>query len=142
MPYLALDPVSAAIYTRLNVAALTALAPGGVMDDIAQGSAYPLVFYEVHEVAQIGGLGSQPGVRALPELELRVHVYSQAAGMTEAQTVMAKVIELLFASALVVTGYATCALFLGSTIPLPDELVAGVKVRELVSIFRLYVQEA
>ena len=52
--YSALSPVSAAIYTALNVPALTDLAPGGVSDVIQQGKPYPMVFFEVSEPRQFG----------------------------------------------------------------------------------------
>jgi hypothetical protein len=137
--YSALAPVSAAVFAALNVAALTAIAPGGVTDDVPQGAAFPVVLYEVSERPH-GGFGTKPGVVGqLPEVELTVHVYSQYGGMVEAQTVMAKVIELL-ASPPAVTGYASWAIFHDETIPVGDELLAGVKVKELVAKFRLYVE--
>jgi len=137
--YSALSPVSAGVYTVLNVAALTALAPGGVGDDIAQGTGYPFVLFEVHEQAQ-GGLGTKPGLGQLPAIDLRVHVFSQFEGYSEAQAVVAKVIQLL-AEAPTVTGYASWAIFHDETVNLGDQIVAGVKVKELVALFRLYVEE-
>src|SRR5262245_45960379 len=93
--YLSLSPVSAGIYAALNVAALTDLAPGGVRDDVPENVVFPFVLFEVSEDAQLGGLGTKPGSGRLPEVRIRLIVYSQYAGMKEAQTVMAKAIELL-----------------------------------------------
>ena len=136
--YSALSPVSAGLYTVLNVAALTALAPGGVGDDIAQGTGYPFVLFEVHE-RRAGGFGTKPGLGTLPEIDLRVHVFSQFEGYSEAQAVMGKVIQLL-ADPPTVTGYASWAIFHDETITLGDQIVAGLKVKELVALFRLYVE--
>ncbi len=139
--YLSLSPVSAAVYTALNVAALTALAPGGVHDDIRQASLFPHVFFQVMEADQFGGFGTRPGLGQLPEVRLDVHVFSKGIGMKEAQAVMAKVHELLV-SPPAVTGYSSWAIFHDRTISFPDEELAGVKVKELVSQYRLYVEEA
>jgi hypothetical protein len=138
--YSALSPVSAGVYTVLNVGALTTLAPGGVGDDVAQGTGFPFVLFEVHEKA-LGGFGTKPGLGTLPEIDLRVHVFSTFQGWSEAQAVMGKVIELL-RDPPAVTGYASWAIFHDDTIPLADQEIAGVKVKELVAIFRLYVELA
>lgn len=137
--YSALSPVSAGVYTVLNVAALTALAPGGVGDDIAQGTGYPFVLVEVHAKAA-GGFGTKPGSGQLSEVDLLVHVFSQFDGLSEAQTVMDKVIQLLTAAAPAVTGYSSWAIFWDETVNLGDQIVAGLKVKELVARFRLFVE--
>lgn len=136
--YSALSPVSAGVYTALNVAALLALATGGVGDDLAQLTGYPSVLYEVTETRG-GGLGTKPGRGTLPEIDLRVHVFSTYQGWSEAQAAMGKVIELL-TDPPTVTGYASWAIFHDQTIPLADQIIAGVKVKELVGLFRLYVE--
>lgn len=146
--YSALAAVSAGIYTVLNVAALTALAPGGVGDDVAQravtpgvdgnDTGYPFVLFEVHETAH-GGFGTKPGTGQLPQIDLLVHVFSKWQGMTEAQGVVAKVIELL-KDPPAVTGYSSWAIFHDETVNLGDQIVAGVKVKELVARFRLFVE--
>jgi len=138
--YSALSPVSAAIFTALNVAALTALAPGGVGDAVAQVTTFPYVLYEVSERV-MGGLGSKPGTgkRSL-EVDLRLHVFSTHIGFSEAQAVMAKCIELL-KDPPAVAGYGSWAIFHDETIPLAGETVAGVRVNELVANMRLYVSE-
>lgn len=137
--YSTLAPVAAGVFVVLNVAALTALAPGGVGDDVAQGTGYPFVLVEVHETPQFA-LGTKPGTSgAVYEVDLRAHVFTQSEGFSEAAAVMGKVIELLTATPPAVTGYASWAIFHDDTINAGDQLVAGVKVKELVALFRLYV---
>lgn len=140
MTYLSLDPVSAAIYARLNVSGLTALIDGKtivISDDPAQGTRFPFIWYEVQE-DQARGFGT----RNLPRCELRVHIYSDYEGMLEAQRIAQKVIELLGDHALTVSGYDMCdRIFYERTVPLPDEELNGVKVHELVPTFYFWVEE-
>lgn len=136
MPYLALSPVSVAVYAALNVAGLTALAPGGVYADVPQPPVFPFVLFEVQE-RDVRGFGTG----SLPEVALRVHAFSTYEGPYEAQTIIAKVIELLKDVALTVTGYAQCGrVFYDETVALPNEEINGVKCYELVAQFRIYVE--
>lgn len=138
--YSALDAVSSAVYTTLNVAALTALATGGVGDVIEQSTGFPYVLYEVSERV-VGGLGSKPGTgKRTLECALRLHVFSTYTGFYEADTIMAVCIQLL-AHAPAVTGYGSWAIFHDETIPLGGVMVAGVVVNELVANCRLFVSE-
>lgn len=138
MAYLALGAVSVAVYGVLNVAGLTALAPGGITDDPAQSTAFPFVWYEVRE-REARGFGTV----GLPEVQLRVHVFSKYEGMKEAQAAVAKAIELLRDQALSVTGYRQAGLvFYDETVLLPNEEINGIKCHELVAQFRIYVEEA
>jgi len=152
MAYLALDPVSQAIYTVLNVSALTALATGGIADDLGQKRGYPFVMYTVSGDASATGLGTKPGQSLLSALDIRVHVFSkpstsQGASLV-AQTVMKKVIELLSAtdglrSSLTANSYRLCGAepFYLDTVPAGASVVAGDVVNELVANFRVYVEE-
>ncbi len=136
--YSALSPVSAGMYTALNVAAVTTLAVGGVGDDIAQKTGFPFVLFEVHETA-LGGFGTKPGTRHLPQIDLLVHVFSQFQGMSEAQGVMDQCIGAL-ATVPTVSGYSSWAIFHDDTINVGDAIVAGIKVKEIVARFRLFVE--
>lgn len=143
--YSALSPVSAGVYTALNVAAVTNLATGGVGDDLGQrvpatdGSFATFVLFEVHETP-IGGFGTKAGVTGqLPEIDLLVHVFAQFDGMSTVQAAMNQVIAALV-SPPTVSGYASWAIFHDETLNLGDQLVAGLKVKELVARFRLYVE--
>jgi len=124
------------VYTALNVAGLTALATGGIFDDVPQMPTFPFIWYEVQE-RQAGVMGT----RAIPEVELRVHVFSTYEGTSEAQSIMSKAIELLRYTTPAVTGYSTAVIFHDETIPLGLQELNGVKVRELVGMFRIYTQE-
>ncbi len=143
--YSALSPVSAGIYAALHVAAVLALATGGVGDDIGQGTGYPFVLFEVHEKA-LGGFGTKPGHGQLPQIDLLLLVFSQYGGLSEAQAVMDVAIGALFlafdpvAPTVTIAGYATCSLFHDETINLGDQIVAGIKVKELDARFRLFVE--
>jgi hypothetical protein len=140
-----LAPVGDAVFARLQDATLDAMAPGGVHTDVPPDPGYPFVWVEVFEDTQLGGLGTKPGTGALPEIDLRLHVFQSDHGtMRDAQLVMARVLFLFFDDTqppLAVDGYATCAIFHDRTVPLPDEEINGVKVRELVAMCRLYVEE-
>jgi hypothetical protein len=136
--YLALSPVTVAVYTALNVAGLTALATGGIYDDVPQAPSFPFVWYEVREARDLRGFGTG----GLPEVELRVHVFSTYEGAAQVQSLTAKVVELLKDVALTVTGYAQCGrVFYDATSEPFDELLNGQHVREQVSQFRIYVEQ-
>lgn len=142
MAHLALSPVSDAIFTALNVSALTSLLPttgNPISDDIAQATQFPFVFFEVNEIDKRGF-----GTGGLPEVQIRVHVYgTPAQGLTALQAITQKVIELLRDVRLTVTGYNTCAgVFYDRTLTFNDELANNQKVHELLSEFRIYVQES
>ncbi len=138
--YSALSAVSVGVYAALNVSAVTTLATGGVGDDIAQGTGFPFVLFEVDETPK-GGFGTRPGVGQLPQVDLTVHVFSKYEGMSEAQAVMNQVIGAL-ATPPTVSGYSSWAIFHDETLNLGDQLIAGIKVKELVARFRLYVELA
>lgn len=137
MAYLSLSPVAVGLYSKLNVAGLTALVGSRIYDDVPQAPTYPFVWIEVNE-QDVRGFGT----RGLPEVEVRVHAFSTYAGMKEAQQITQKVIELLRDQAVTVSGYTQAGLvFYDTTVSLPNEMINGVKVREVVSMFRIYVEE-
>lgn len=138
MAHLALSPVSVALFTLLNVATITDQATGGVVTDIPQAPTFPLVWLEVLEPRDMRGFGTG----GFPEIEIRVHVFSAAETLTEAQTIARLCISLLRDATLTVTGYTQAGrVFYDGTTPLPNEQILGVKVHELVSMFRTYVEE-
>lgn len=137
----ALDPVSVAITALLNVPALTALIDGLTITVSAQppqGLVLPYVWFEVRE-RDVRGFGTG----GLPEVDLRTHVFSAAAGPYEAHRIVKKVIQLLKDQSLGnVSGYTQAGhIFYDETVPLRDELVGGLRVHEHVSMFRIYVEE-
>jgi hypothetical protein len=135
---LSLSHVAAAVYSTLNVAALQALVGGRIYDDIPQNPAFPCVWIEMFgENDRQRGFGGG----ALSELDVRVHVFSTATGSKEAQGIMAAVVGLLKDQSLTISGYAQCGqVFYDQTVSFPHELIAGVKVREIVSLFRVYTE--
>lgn len=130
--------MSVAVAGVLNVSSLTTLATGGIYDDLPQGTSFPCVWYEVNE-RDVRGLGTG----ALPEVELRVHVFSQYEGMKEAQAIASQAITLLKDQALTVTGWTHCGhVFYDETVAFHNEHIQGVRVREMVAVFRIYVEAA
>lgn len=147
MAHSALVDVADAVFKILNVPSLTAPDPigagatGGVTDQpVVSGSqSFPFVWYELAAERMVGALGAGPW---LLEVDVRVHVFSQAAGMQEAQAIIQEAIRLLRVSRGVVTGWSTWYQPHDATLTLPFELLNGVPVRELVGEGRWYVEEA
>lgn len=136
---LSLGPVSVGVYTALNVSGLTALVSSRIYDDVPQNPTFPFVWYEADEARDVRGMGTG----GLPEVELRVHVFSTYQGTAEGQAIAKKVIELLKDQALTVSGYAQAGrVFYDSTQVFADQIIQGVKVREFVVQFRVYVEES
>jgi hypothetical protein len=140
--YSALSPVSAAIYTALNVAALLALVPGGVNDVVPQGATRPYLYFELSNPTQLGGFGTYPGHGDVPELELKLHGISDQENVSQCQAIVAKAIESLFTTSVSVAGYTVC-----SALPMPDvqilnlgdQVIANIVVHEEVAIVTLIV---
>jgi len=143
--YSPLGPVSACFYGLLSSdQALNTLLAGGVRTDVPESPQFDFLWIEVLESQQFGGLGTKPGVGALPEVEIRLHVFSAYAGATNAHAAIARAIALVSATdVLVVNGYKVAGQepFHDATLPLHDQELNGVKCRELVSMHRLYVEE-
>lgn len=143
--YSALSPVSAALYSALNVTSVTSLATGGVGDDIGQSVAFPFLLFTVTESTR-GGFGTWPGRKQLPQVDVRLHAFSNYRGGKDAQGIVDAALAALFLAfdpttpTVTVTGYATCSLFHDSTSEPFDSLVAGQKVKEVVAQLRLYVE--
>jgi hypothetical protein len=137
MAVLSLGPVSAAVYGVLSGDSTLSTAVGGrIYDDVRQGAIFPYVWYEAREREARGF-----GTGTLPEVEVRVHVFSTYRGSKEAQDILDRVIVLLKDSAVTVAGFAHCGRVLyEEAVLLPDEDVNGVKVREIVGLFRLWVE--
>jgi hypothetical protein len=138
MAGLSLSAVSTGIASLINVPALTSLCGGRVYDDIPQPPTFPFVWYEVSERSDERGFGTG----GLPLVDLRVHACSTYEGAKEAQGLIAAVIGLLKDQALTATGYQQAGrIEYRRTVLLPDEIIQGVKCRELVAFFELWVEE-
>lgn len=139
--YTPLVPVSEAIYGVLVAdATLQALIPGGAQTDVPEDPTYPFLWIEILEQQQFGGFGTKPGLHTLPELAVRFHAFSQFRGMAECHVIIARVLALM-ADPPVVAGHGSWAIFHDQTLPLPNQELNGVKVQEMVSMHRLYVEE-
>lgn len=139
MASLSLGPVSVGVYTALNVVGLAALVGSRIYDDVPQAPTYPFVWFEMQEPRDMRGFGTG----GLPEVDLRVHVFSTYQGTSEAQAIAKKVVELLKDQALSVSGYAQAGkVFYDNTLVFSDQIIQGVKVREIVAQFRVYVEES
>lgn len=143
MPDSALQPVSVAVFGKLNVPSLKAPPPtgagctGGVTDNPLSGT-FPYLWYEVAE-DDMSGLGAGLDVK---RIDLRLHIFSTYPGMAEAQRIMREAIRLLRFQTLTVTGWQAVKLTRPfDVVPLPFEELNGVKVRELVSLWDLFVAE-
>lgn len=146
MPYSALEAVSAAVFARLNVAAMKSAYPtgagatGGVTDNPLAGT-FPFLWYEVREdPASHRGLGVGP---SLLRVELRLHAFCQYPGMREAQRIIAGAAALLMppAALLTVSGFSHRSVLDYDAVPLANEELNGVKVRELVKDFALFLDQ-
>ena len=135
----ALDAVSAAVQVLWRAdATLVALVGGRMGDGVLQGVTFPYLWYEVRE-RDMRGLGGG----GLPEVELRAHIFSTAPGMREAQQIASRLITVTKDATLTVSGYTQCGkVFYDETVPIPLSEINGVPVRELVPMFRIYVEES
>lgn len=139
MASLSLGPVSVGVFTALNVAGLTALVGSRIYDDVPQAPIYPFVWYEAQETRDVRGMGTG----GLPEVDLRVHVFSTYQGASEAQAIAKQVVALLKDQALTVSGYTQAGkVFYDNTLVFADQIIQGVKTREVVAQFRVYVEES
>ena len=138
MAGLSLQAVSTGLATLINVSAVTSLVGSRIYDDIPQAPTFPFVWYEVQEASDERGFGTG----GLPLVELRVHAFSTYEGGREAQQILAAVIGVLKDQALTASGYEQAGrIEYRRTLLLPDELIQGVKCRELVAFFELWVEE-
>lgn len=137
--YSAASPVSQAVFAVQQAhAALVAAAIGGIHDDVPQAPEYPFVWNEVLDESDVRGLGTG----GIPLIEFRTHVFSQFGGRAEAQELNRLIIGALKDQPLAITGYEQAGtVFYDNTISLSDEEIAGVKVHEIVSNFRIYARE-
>lgn len=139
--------VGDAVYALFQDATLGALATGGVWTDVPAVPSFPFLWFEVLHQNNAGGLGTWPGRGSMPGVTLRLHVFaSDTATMRDAAVVMGRAVDLLFDTnqPLAVTGYTVAGarpLSEIETIPLPDEVLNGVKVHELVTNVDLIVEE-
>lgn len=136
-----LSAIATALYAALTVDDLLALAPGGVHDDVPQAPTFPFVLFDL-QATFTGGLGTTwSRGNGCWELPLRIHIYSQYEGWQEAQGILAAIVTLID-DGLSAGDYTVSATFNDDAVQLPDQLIAGVKCKELVLNGRIYTEVA
>jgi len=139
--YSALAPVAEAIFAVLVAdAALASALPGGVHGSIPQGATYPFAWIEVMTEGDLRGFGTGE----VPEVGVRTHVYSQYGSMSEAHEGNRLAKGLLRDATVTIAGYAQAGVvtWRPPTVVLDDEVLAGVRVHEIVSEFVVWCEVA
>lgn len=128
-----------AVFTALNVAAITSTLSCGVYDDDAetQGVAFPFLRISTPSGSPWDTFGA-----AGKERVLQVSVFSQAGGGIEAQNILDAVMLLLNNQLLSVSGHVTCGLQYEQDGDGSDEVIAGVKTIHKWVDFRVHLQES
>ena len=132
----AMEPVAEAIYGLLNVSGMTALATGGIYDDVPQDTDFPVVWYTVRESDIPGTFG-----QVFFACRVGVHVFSQYQGSQQAQTIINKAVELLRNQTPSMSNFTALELIHWSSTGLPDEDINGVKTKHLMAEFQVVVSE-
>lgn len=133
----ALSPLAAAVFGVLQDATLQAATAGGWHDDVPQPFTLPIGWVELFDETDRRGLGTGE----LNEIEVRLHVFSEYGGMSEAQEINRQAVALLKDATLTISGYTHCGnVFWDRTVRLPSEELNGRKVCEVVSFYRVIVQ--
>lgn len=133
-----LTPIASALYEALNVDSLKALALGGVFDDVPVNPTFPFVLCTI-DATFTGGLGTNWSTQGCWELPFRIYIYSQYAGWQEAQGILAEVVSLI-EGGLAANGFDISATFNDTAHEFADQLIAGVKCKELVLSGRIYAE--
>ena len=146
----ALVPVSQALFKVLNVPSLVGpyqpnvcAGARAVRDSptVSSTADFPFVWYELAAEDNRSGLGRGPW---LLELDVRIHTFSTDVGMAEGERITTEIVRLVRQkeTGLVVAGWSAPYQPHDRIVLLPFEQLAGIKVTELVTMGRLYVEEA
>lgn len=135
---LAAEAVLTTFFTRLNVAAMTALATNGVHNRVApQGTVPPYLLIALFDEGTYDTMAT-PGADVLVMVKAVSHKRSDLEG----HRIVSKAVELLGGSALVIAGWTTIGLsFRGMQTPY-DDLTDGVLFRHFPALFEVTVQYA
>jgi hypothetical protein len=138
MTLTAASPLGEAVYTLLQDATLQTALGGRLYDAVPADTVRPCALYEVLNERDIRGFGAG----GLPEVDLRTHVWSDIGSMSEAQSLNRQIVALLKDAAVTVTGYAQAGrIVYRESVTLPSEILNGMAVHEVVSIFTVWVEE-
>lgn len=130
----AAHPVTEAVFAALQDTTFQTAIGSRLSADVEEDTARPYVWIEIFDEAEARGLGNGD----MPEVDLRVHVFSDLHSVSEANELARQVKALLKDQALTITGYQQCGkVFWDRTVPLRNQEVYGVKVHEVVVMFRV-----
>lgn len=133
----ALTPVAEAIYAALQTTAMDAALSGGWHGDVPPDYTLPFGWIEVFSERDLRGMGTGE----LPEIDVRLHVFSDVGSRQQAQEATRVMKAILRDATLTITGYTQAGhLTFRETVALQDESLNSVKVHELVSTFTVWCE--
>ena len=128
-----------AVFEALTTdAAFDAAVESRIFSDIPEDTPRPCVLYEIADEVDRRGFGTG----GLPEMELRTHVFTDSENVFEGQALNLQIVALLKDKALTATGYTQAGLVVyRRSLPLRDEVLHGVKVHEIISVFTIWMEQ-
>lgn len=134
----AASPITEAVYAVLQDATLQVAVTGRIFDDTPEDTPRPYVWIEVFDETDTRGLGTGDQ----PEVDLRVHVFSDQHSIAEGNEIARQVKALLKDADLTIPGYQQCGKAVyDRTVPLPNQELDGVKVHEVVAMFTVTCEQ-
>jgi hypothetical protein len=136
----AIGAVQVATYAVLSTdAALLALAPGGVHNDIPDGEVYPHVLISRPTEKAWNTFGG-PNTGFGRQVLLRTHIYSRYKGDSEACDILNRIVELLDFQPMTVAGFGAAMVeYEGARILV--EAIDKIETRHAVPEFRVWVNQ-
>lgn len=127
----------AGLLTRLTIDEILALTPGGIVNDIPQGTTYPCLrlWARGKPVGALAGHG-------VWDCDVEIWIYSQYAGDEQALQLADLVAARLHYQPLAVDGWTVVITSLEDVYPLEPEEIEGIKVRPWVLAFRVQMERA
>ncbi len=139
----AIPAVAVAVYSALNVAAITTTLGCPVYDNVPQAAPFPYIKLGSWTENRLDTMS-----KAGKDLTLQVHVFSSYAGGAEAQAILAKVSQLLNYPSTTTAPFDLTASGFDCLMCRPEdahdagaELVAGVNVQHYVQSVRVWLME-
>lgn len=132
------SPLLEAVNGLLQDSTLQTAVGGRLGDSLPEDVARPCVLISVASETDVRGFGTG----GLPQCELRTYTFSEIGSMVEAQSINQQVVALLKDATVTVTGYAQCGTIVyDQTSTFDDSLLNGIRVHEVVSQFRIWVEQ-
>lgn len=131
-------PVMEAVFGVMQDADFQERIGGRFYDSIPEDTPRPCGLYEIVGEEDKRGFG----FGNLPELDLRTHMFSDIASVSEALDLNRMAVALLKDALLTVTGYRQCGhVTYRQTVLLRDQELDGQKVHEVVSLFTVWMEQ-